>query len=500
MACRLVLALSLAFACQSAMAQAMYRITDMGTLGGTRSTGAALNAIGQATGDSETSGDTTLHAFLWDGTRMKDLGALGPNGSTGVAINNSGQVTGYSNATSGQHHAFIWKNDGTPMQDLGFFPGGSSSIGVAINNLGQVVGDSEISTGPPHAFIWKNDGRPIQDLGTLGGNENASDATDINDSGQVIGYSYVSGGASHAFIWKNDGTPMHDLGTLGGTGATYASAINSTGQVTGDSPTRSGWKHAFLWRNDGTPMQDLGGLWGSGGAAINESGQVAGGVCTKSCFFEHAVLWRNDGTPMVDLGTLGGANSEAAAMNNSGQVTGRSSLRGSNNTVYHAFLWRNDGTKMQDVNALIDPTDPLKPFVVLTIAYDINDAGQILANGTDSRTGEQHAYVLTGTVITVSPHSLAFANQPIHTTIAAKSVTVTNTSPKVVAITSIALTGTDAGQFASTNNCGSSLAGHATCTIKVTFKPSVKGVKSATLNVNGGGGGLRSVKLKGTGT
>jgi len=42
--------------------------------------------------------------------------------------------------------------------------------------------------------------------------------------------------------------------------------------------------------------------------------------------------------------------------------------------------------------------------------------------------------------------------------------------------------------------------GHATCTIKVMFKPTTKGGKSAVLNVNGGGGGLRSVKLSGTGT
>ncbi len=109
-------------------------------------------------------------------------------------------------------------------------------------------------------------------------------------------------------------------------------------------------------------------------------------------------------------------------------------------------------------------------------------------------------YLLQGTVLTLNPRSLAFGSQPINTTSAAKSVTMTNTSAKVVAITSIALKGTAAGQFASTNNCGSSLVGHATCTIEVTFKPTTKGAKSATLNVNGGGGGLRSVSLTGTGT
>ena len=103
-------------------------------------------------------------------------------------------------------------------------------------------------------------------------------------------------------------------------------------------------------------------------------------------------------------------------------------------------------------------------------------------------------------MLTLTPRSLAFGNHPINTTSAAKSVTMTNTSAKVVAITSIALKGTAATQFVSTNNCGKSLAGHAICAIKVTFKPTTKGVKSATLNVNGGGGGLRTVTLAGTGT
>ena len=123
-----------------------------------------------------------------------------------------------------------------------------------------------------------------------------------------------------------------------------------------------------------------------------------------------------------------------------------------------------------------------------------------MADGTDSRTGLSGPYLLRGTVLTLSPRSLALGNQRIYSTSAAKSVDVTNNGPKAAPFTSVALTGTAAGQFTSTNNCAKSLAGHATCTIKVTFKPTTKGAKSALLNVNGGGGGLRSVALTGTGT
>ena len=77
---------------------------------------------------------------------------------------------------------------------------------------------------------------------------------------------------------------------------------------------------------------------------------------------------------------------------------------------------------------------------------------------------------------------------------------VTNTSPRSAAFASVTLSGTAAGQFAYTHDCGNTLAGHATCTINVTFTPTTTGAKNAVLRVNGGGGGLRAVALAGTGT
>jgi probable HAF family extracellular repeat protein len=200
---------------------------------------------------------------------------------------------------------------------------------------------------------------------------------------------------------------------------------------------------------------------------------------------------------MLNLGTLGGAYSAGLAVNDSGWAVGTAYTA---TQVPHAFLWRDDGKGMRDLNDLVDPTDPLKPYVLLSSAEAINDAGDIMAFGTDSRTGFlQSTYLLRGSSLALSPRSLAFGNQKVGTVSAAKSITVHNNTTSVVPITSIALKGAAAGQFASTNNCGGSLVGHAICTIKVTFKPTTKGVKSATLNVNGGGGGLRVVNLNGTG-
>jgi len=52
-----------------------------------------------------------------------------------------------------------------------------------------------------------------------------------------------------------------------------------------------------------------------------------------------------------------------------------------------------------------------------------------------------------------------------------KNVTLKNTGTAILTISSIAITGTNAGNFAQTHTCGSSLAAGASCGISVTFRP-----------------------------
>jgi len=481
----------------AAPADPMYRIAQVGD---SCAEGSALNSSGQVTGSTDCS---TARAFFWSsdgGLRNIDTLAKVHTGSVGYALNSAGQVTGGVWITSDTPHVFLWKNDGTRMIDLGTL-GGAFGIGFAINDSGQIAGGAYTGAGGEHAFVWQNDGHPLRDLGTLGGV--ISEASAINASGQVTGWADTGAlqDQSHAFLWKNDGTPMVDLGTLGGTSSSGV-AINDSGQVTGISKRRLGQPHAFLWRNDGTPMIDLGTLGGpnSSPTGLNSSGQVIGTSTTlvNGARQGRAFVWRNDGSRMLNLGTLGGVYSGGLAINDSGWAVGTAYTA---TQVPHAFLWKDDGKGMRDLNDLVDPADPLKPYILLSSAEAINDAGDIMAFGKDSRNGFlQYTYLLRGSSLALSPRSLAFANQQVGTTSAAKSITVQNNTTAVVPITSIALKGVAAAQFASTNNCGSSLVGHASCTIKVTFKPTSKGAKSATLNVNGGGGGLRVVSLTGAGT
>ena len=335
--------------CQAAAATPpAYHVTDLGTLGGTGSAGLGINASGQVTGDSGTTGDIESHTFLWTPTT--------PNGSSGTMI------------------------------DLGTL-GGTQSSGRGINTNGQVTGVSLTSGDAAyHAFLY--DGA-MHDLGTVG--DKSSHGNGINDSGQVTGVSGI-GSLFHAFLWTPS-TPngasgtLHELNTLGGTGSAGL-GINASGQVTGFRDS-----DAFLWTpttpngDSGTTivLGDLGGLGGfsSEGQGINASGQVTGFSRTNDFSSFHAFLY--DGT-MHDIETLGGTYSSGYGINSGGQVTGQSSTPG--DAAYVAFLYTS-GSGMVDLNLLIDPLSGWQ----LGIGQAINDAGQITGSGYINN--EFHAFLLT---------------------------------------------------------------------------------------------------------
>lgn len=99
----------------------------------------------------------------------------------------------------------------------------------------------------------------------------------------------------------------------------------------------------------------------------------------------------------------------------------------------------------------------------------------------------------------LSPASLDLGSQTVGTTSPEQTVTLTNNTSSAVSISGISITGTDASDFAQTNNCGSSVAANSNCAINVTFTPSVTGTLSASLNV-ADSAGTQSASLTGTGS
>jgi Bacterial Ig domain/Abnormal spindle-like microcephaly-assoc'd, ASPM-SPD-2-Hydin len=99
-----------------------------------------------------------------------------------------------------------------------------------------------------------------------------------------------------------------------------------------------------------------------------------------------------------------------------------------------------------------------------------------------------------GSQVTINPTSLTFASQLVGTSSTSQPVTLTNSGTN--ALTGISIGAS--GDFSQTNNCGTTLSGNSSCTINVTFTPTIVGTRTGTLTVTDSAG-TQTTTLSGTG-
>ena len=267
-----------------------------------------------------------------------ELGTLGGTGSSGTGVNADGSVVvGYSNTTNDTAtHAYRWTTTGG-MTDLGTF-GGTNSYAFGVNADGSVVvGYAATGNTTFRAFRWTATGGMI-DLGSLAGRESFANAVSA-DGSVVVGQAPTANyAANHAFRWTMTGG-MADLGTLGGTNS-FAYGVNADGSVVvGQAQlANDAARRAFRWTAAGG-MADLGTLGGTESFAYGVSADgsvVVGQAQTANDAGTHAFRWTTSGG-MADLGTLGGNYSYANGVNADGSVVVGYSATGNN--AYRAFRW-----------------------------------------------------------------------------------------------------------------------------------------------------------------
>jgi probable HAF family extracellular repeat protein len=141
--------------------------------------------------------------------------------------------------------------------------------------------------------------------------------------------------------------------------------------------------HAFLYSHG--RMTDLGTLGGTFSEAnsINDSGVAVGGSYIANDAAAHAFIYRRG--RMTDLGTLGGQDSMAMAINDKGAVVGSATTSAN---ALHGFI--DQHSRMVDLNSLI----PAQSGFVITVAADINDSGQIVAQGYETSSPTAHLALL----------------------------------------------------------------------------------------------------------
>ena len=320
------------------LAQATYRVTDLGFIGGTVSAGNSINDISLVTGTSTIdASDSAIHAALWAYGGGFDLSTLGgPNSGVLWPVHNIfGVISGVSetpdmdplgeawscsaffpSVTGHVCLGFVWRSGRmTALPTLG----GTNGYAAGDNNLGEIVGWAETTVHDPtcispqvlqfEAVQWDVVTGAIHELRPLPGDPDGA-ATSINDKDQAVGISglcYDAVGAAtaeHMVLWQH-GIPTQ-IPALGGNDWNTPTDINDRGQVTGfadlpgDSPTSPNF-HAFFWSRE-TGTIDLGTLPGdvySEDLGINIEGQVVGESCSAGFALCRAFIWEQDRKSVV---------------------------------------------------------------------------------------------------------------------------------------------------------------------------------------------------------
>ena len=535
-------------------------LTDLGALpGGGSSVPLWITANGLIAGLSE-NGETDplyaglpqLRAVLWQQGEIIDLGTLPEGGyqSAANAVNSAGQVVGAALNTvpdtnsmqagtfwlfggdggitppyQYQTRAFLWdKQKG--MQDLGTLPGGTDAEAILINERGQVLGYSYAASSQnsgcfalvTSSFIWEKD-KGMVDLGGFGGT--CTLAQDLNNQGEVSGLYNTADGLERAFLWEHGS--IHDLGgSIGGKQA-GAFAMNEHGQAVGFA-TLPGEVlfHAALWKQVGkiTDLGVVGNDQCSYAAAINADSQVVGSsipVCNGDSSTFRAILWENGS--IFDLNTLIPSSSTlylqvTETINDRGEIAGTGMDASGNQHAFLLLPCDEDHPNVEGCDySLVDAVEATRvgPGPAVQRPKTRNESnpqrpvlrqrwlpGQFRST---QQAALSYKAAISGPDATLSPTSLTFSAQRLEVTSPAQTVTLKNTGNARLTITAIAISGTNAADFAQTHTCGNTLVAGASCTMSVTFKPTQIGKRTAALSVRDNApGSSQTVSLSGTGT
>jgi uncharacterized repeat protein (TIGR01451 family) len=123
----------------------------------------------------------------------------------------------------------------------------------------------------------------------------------------------------------------------------------------------------------------------------------------------------------------------------------------------------------------------------------------------DNAVGSPQMVSLTGIginapAITLSPGSLIFSSRLVGSPSPPLTISMSNSGNATLNIASIAIAGTNSGDFSQTNTCGQTLAPTVSCTISVVFNPTAAGQRTAGVAITSDArGSVPVVTLSGTG-
>ena len=228
------------------------RVRDLGGLpGGGYAVARKVNDRGQVAGLAQTAGGQD-HAVFWDDAGITDIGTLGGTRSFAQDLNDSGVVVGSSDAKRGSR-AFTWTKPGG-FVDYGNFNTQDPLLNAGfngINNHGLAVGTAFRLLEPFRAVVADPDKQSLIDYSPPGRSHSMANA--INDHGVIVGYSNRGPDPIQAAIFHGP-DDFTQLGTMG-LEESWAEDVNNAGDIVGAAFDPNVGLRAFLYR-DGQ-MHDL---------------------------------------------------------------------------------------------------------------------------------------------------------------------------------------------------------------------------------------------------
>lgn len=234
------------------------------------------------------------------------------------------------------------------------------------------------------------------------------------------------------------------------------------------APTSGGMRSAAVRVSDNAPGSPqsvaLSGVGLSPLVSLNPSSLSFGTVLVGSSSAPQSVTLTNTGNADLHISavTPGGANPGDFDVTTTCPIDGAALLPGAKCAVSSVFTPTTTGARAATIQVVDD------------------------ASGSPQSVGLSGTGTTSSATVGLSPTSLVFSVTAVGATSKAKTVTVTNTGAVPLAINEITLGGANPGDFAQTNTCPASpltLAQGASCKISVTFTPTARGARLATVSI-----------------
>src|SRR5207245_354121 len=340
--------------------------------------------------------------------------------------------------------------------------------------------------------------------------------------------------------------------SLTGTGVTPPTAtLSATSSAFGNQRvgTTSAAQNLTLTNNGGTPLNlaskstRLNSSHDSASSAVytcpTRTGSVAPGAsCTISISFTPAATAATTATvtitysppprPLPSFPTRRSSDLPTATLSATSSAFGNQRV-GTTSAAQNLTLTNNGGTPLNLISITITgaqaadfafaagntcPTGAgsVAPGASCTISISFTPAATGARTATvtitDDAPGSPQSVSLAGMgiapAVTLAPTNLAFGDQRLSTTSPAQTVTLTNSGTATLSITSIALAGSNPGDFAiaagTTCTNGATVVAGASCLINLTFTPTAASARTATVTItDDAASSPQSVSLAGTG-